>query len=78
MWYRITIIYKDGKISSGIRKIDDDNIYRVEMRVLETLKSFLFSIRNVDVSMLSDNHPDVQALLKNKVPSKDFDSRHDA
>jgi len=74
MWYRISIRYTDLSFRSGIRKIDDDNIYRVEMRVLETLKHSMHRILSVDISPLPEDHTDVQKIIQSGAPIKTFDT----
>jgi hypothetical protein len=66
MWYRITLRLSDNKIRSGIRQIDDTNLFRVELMVFETLKKTigLHRIKALDLTELSEDHPEVQALLK--------------
>ncbi|MDP4249563.1 MAG: hypothetical protein Q8918_05555 [Bacteroidota bacterium] len=68
MWYRITIRYKNGKVQSGIRDIDDDSIHRVERRVLETLKKSrdLNVVAHVDITPLPETHAEVVSIKEGK------------
>jgi hypothetical protein len=50
---------------SGIRQIDVDNLYKIELMTFEAAKKTigLHRIKALDLTQLSENHPEVQALL---------------
>jgi hypothetical protein len=66
MWYRITLKLSNGEIRSGIREVSHENLYRVELMVFEAVKKSigLNRISMLDITPLSEDHPEVQALLK--------------
>ncbi len=66
MWYRITLQVSGKKVMSGIRYGEDEDDYRMTLRVLETAKSLygINRVRAVDITVLPEAHPEVQAILK--------------
>ena len=74
MWYRITLRLTNNTIRTGIRQIDDDNLYRVELTVLEAAKKAmgLHRIAALDLTELDEHHPEVQALLKKGPPVREL------
>jgi len=67
MWLRITLIFLNRKIKSGIRYTDDKEEYRVQMRILETVKkSYRLNgmLKHVDITTLTESHPEVQQIIR--------------
>ncbi|HVM87934.1 MAG TPA: hypothetical protein VMT76_07075 [Puia sp.] len=65
MWYRITLRLSDNKILSGIRQIDDENLYKIELMTFEAAKKTigLHRVKALDLTPLSEDHPEVKALV---------------
>jgi hypothetical protein len=65
MWYRITLRLSDNRMLSGIRQIDVEDLYKIELMTFEAAKKTigLHRIKALDLTPLPENHPEVQALL---------------
>ncbi len=65
MWYRITLRLSDNKMLSGIRQVDDKDLYKVELMVFEAAKKTigLHRIKALDLTPLPEDHPEVKLLL---------------
>ena len=55
---------------SGIRYGEEKDHYKIELRILETAKKMygLSRIDWLDITMLPDEHPEVQAILRRDGP----------
>jgi hypothetical protein len=65
MWYRITLRFSDNRVLSGIRQIDDKDLYKIELMTFEAAKKTigLHRIKALDLTPLPENHPEVKALV---------------
>lgn len=74
MWYRITLKLSDNRILSGIRQVNNENVYKLELMTFEAAKKTigLHRVKALDLTCLEENHPEVKALLSSGKATKEL------